>query len=146
MRGLCGWKRPECETGCLRAGVGTGDLRGFLPAVTCTEPSHATHPRLPRQPSLFLCLLRNTITSWPRGAQRPSPTAGSTRGHHCAPDPGAHRPIALPSTVCLGSQPPPATGLCPRPTLSHLSQEGSSSSALCLVSKWIQMHKAISHG
>lgn len=31
MRGLCGWKRPECERGCLRAGVGTGDLRGFLP-------------------------------------------------------------------------------------------------------------------
>ncbi|XP_034859993.1 RNA-binding protein with multiple splicing isoform X12 [Mirounga leonina] len=41
---------------------------------------------------------------------------------------------------------PAAMGLCPRPLLYHLSQEGSSNSALCLVSKWIQMHKAISHG
>ncbi|XP_014641804.1 PREDICTED: RNA-binding protein with multiple splicing isoform X4 [Ceratotherium simum simum] len=38
--------------------------------------------------------------------------------------------------------PPPAFSY---PASLH-AQEGSSNSALCLVSKWIQMHKAISHG
>nr|XP_023486591.1 RNA-binding protein with multiple splicing isoform X8 [Equus caballus]XP_044616392.1 RNA-binding protein with multiple splicing isoform X8 [Equus asinus] len=38
--------------------------------------------------------------------------------------------------------PPPAFTY---PASLH-AQEGSSNSALCLVSKWIQMHKAISHG
>ncbi|XP_044537217.1 RNA-binding protein with multiple splicing isoform X1 [Gracilinanus agilis] len=43
--------------------------------------------------------------------------------------------------------PQPAAGvLPPLPFLHHLSQEGHSSSALCLMSKWIQMHTAGNHG
>ncbi|XP_070924538.1 uncharacterized protein [Macaca nemestrina] len=65
---------------------------------------------------------------------------------------GTAQPLRLEDEAALGVcgcgvQPPPAMGaLCPRPILSHLSQEGSSNSALCLVSKWIQMHQAVSHG
>ncbi|XP_034503498.1 RNA-binding protein with multiple splicing isoform X3 [Ailuropoda melanoleuca] len=59
------------------------------------------------------------------------------------PPPAFTYPASLHAQV---PSPPPAVGLCPRPLLYHLSQEGSSNSALCLVSKWIQMHKAISHG
>ncbi|XP_077629050.1 RNA-binding protein with multiple splicing isoform X1 [Crocuta crocuta] len=59
------------------------------------------------------------------------------------PPPAFTYPASLHAQV---PSPPPAPGLCPRPVLYHPSQEGSSNSALCLVSKWIQMHKAISHG
>ncbi|XP_063673055.1 RNA-binding protein with multiple splicing isoform X2 [Pan troglodytes] len=60
------------------------------------------------------------------------------------PPPAFTYPASLHAQV---SSPPPAMGaLCPRPVLSHLSQEGSSNSALCLVSKWIQMHQAVSRG
>ncbi|XP_016868474.1 RNA-binding protein with multiple splicing isoform X7 [Homo sapiens] len=60
------------------------------------------------------------------------------------PPPAFTYPASLHAQV---SSPPPAMGaLCPRPVLSHLSQEGSSNSALCLVSKWIQMHQAMSRG
>ncbi|XP_072481606.1 RNA-binding protein with multiple splicing isoform X1 [Notamacropus eugenii] len=41
---------------------------------------------------------------------------------------------------------PVAGSLSPLPFLHHLSQEGHSSSALCLVSRWMQTHKAVSHG
>ncbi|XP_036620553.1 RNA-binding protein with multiple splicing isoform X2 [Trichosurus vulpecula] len=41
---------------------------------------------------------------------------------------------------------PVAGSLSPLPFLHHLSQEGHSSSALCLMSTWIQMHKAGNHG
>ncbi|XP_041607247.1 RNA-binding protein with multiple splicing isoform X2 [Vulpes lagopus] len=59
------------------------------------------------------------------------------------PPPAFTYPASLHAQV---PSPSPAVRLCPRPLLYHLSQEGSSNSALCLVSKWIQMHKAISHG
>ncbi|XP_017712592.1 PREDICTED: RNA-binding protein with multiple splicing [Rhinopithecus bieti] len=60
------------------------------------------------------------------------------------PPPAFTYPASLHAQV---SSPPPAMGaLCPCPILSHLSQEGSSNSALCLVSKWIQMHQAVSRG
>ncbi|XP_020863893.1 RNA-binding protein with multiple splicing isoform X5 [Phascolarctos cinereus] len=43
--------------------------------------------------------------------------------------------------------PQPLSGiLSPLPFLHHLPQEGHCSSALCLMSKWIQMHKAVNHG
>ncbi|XP_044925336.1 RNA-binding protein with multiple splicing isoform X1 [Mustela nigripes] len=53
------------------------------------------------------------------------------------PPPAFTYPASLHAQV---PSPPPAMGLCPHPLLYHLE------SALCLVSKWIQMHKAISHG
>ncbi|KAI4529622.1 RNA-binding protein with multiple splicing isoform X1 [Ovis aries] len=59
------------------------------------------------------------------------------------PPPAFTYPASLHAQV---PSPPPATGLCPCPILYYLSQGGSSNSALCLVSKWIQMHKAVSHG